>query len=312
MKPPTTIHFFDREILQVAQEWNDLTLDQLLALYALISDAFFRGASVAISAENRTIMLIRLLSISKSDIEAWEQARIVEFGQEDGSLVFLSELDELLHVVTDPLFLFSPNTEFTIEPRLTLTRCPYPELSGSDRPTLYAPADGFQNMTIYELGTVFTLYDTFIKDQTSQNILELLATIFRPGKPATDANIISGFEGDIRLPLRRHESTIPQRIEIIAELPHLVRGLLMFWVAGCRAAIIEQFPNLFKPATQPEESVATSAGNDYGWAGLLMSLADGLVHLDAIADQPWQNAFIYLSKIEDERKLAEFRARQRK
>ena len=175
---------------------------------------------------------------------------------------------------------------------------------------LYGPANGLENLTIYELGMTFMALERFLETKDDDYALELLAILYRPKKPHTRENALSAYQGDRRLPLLHHEATIPARKKLMAKLPDLVRAFLIFWFACCRQQIIRQFPNIFH---QPEPNAAGErVGNDYAWGGILLNLADGIIHLDAVASQPWSNALTYLSMLEDRRKEMEMELAKQK
>lgn len=183
-----------------------------------------------------------------------------------------------------------------------LTRNPYPTLEYKHRGQslkLYGPADGLSNLSLYELGTVLTLFDEYIASKDESIISTLLATLYRPPKPPTPENKASNYQGDRRQPYRQYETTVDQRAKYMSRLPAAVRSLLLFFIASCRQAIMEDYSDLFTGEGQQKDA--------FGWSGLLLALADGLTNLNHIADQGWQNAFIYLRFQERNRRDQEAR-----
>jgi hypothetical protein len=192
--------------------------------------------------------------------------------------------------------------------KLGLTKCPYRIIRQKEVGLeWHGPDDGLENLNIYELGQVFTLIENYLETRDTAQVDTLIATMWRPAKPGTQSNIDSDYEGDIRLPYNRHERTVERRAAYMRQLPELAKQLILFWVASCRQEIIAAYPNLFqKPEGEPE---GERVGNDYGWGGIIMSLADNVTQIDQIAEKPWPNVFIYLSFLDDRRKTEEMRAR---
>lgn len=297
----------------IPQSWNDLSLEQALKVYSIIQDGRLLAGAGRTNIGNKQLFLLLKALLGDRQVNDWHRDCITAYGKEDGPAVFVEEAMAVISQY-EPLFKRIPtddidDDEFILDFTLSLTRCPYPVLSG-DGIKLHAPADEFENVTIYELSYIFTLYESYVGGNAAACI-ELLATMYRPAKADTKANRLSDYQGDIRLPLRAHESTVAARKKFIESLPHQVVGLLLLWIASCRHDIVSQYPNLFKPKDELQTAnseVVSKAGNDYSWAGILMSLSDGLANLNAVADQRWSNAFIYMSMLEDQRKLAEFKA----
>jgi hypothetical protein len=102
---------------------------------------------------------------------------------------------------------------------------------------------------------------------------------------------------------------VAQRAPYIKMLPELTKQLLLFWFASCRQKIIGDYPNLFTPPE--DEPQGERVGNDYGWGGIIMALADNVTQIDQIAEKPFHNVFTYLSFLDDRRKTEEMRARLR-
>lgn len=302
--------------------WNELSTEQALTVYLLLTGT--RESAVLPAAEVEPLQRIEiakyLLGLDPDTLQAWEHDAIAngEGTTEENRLVFAEELDQVCRQAT--AFLFHAPAEGEEDrrpaPALTLTRNPYPTISYRDahnrQRQWYGPANGLENLTIYELSAAFTYFESYLKDQDPDQALRLLALLWRPGKPATKKLRAQAYGGDRRLPYLDYEATVELRVPHVRRIPPLVRNLLLFWFASCRQTIIGAYPNIFD-ADQPDSPHLERVGNDYGWGGLLLSLAGGIVHLRQIADQAWQNAFTYLSFLEDQRKLAERQAaRQRK
>lgn len=276
------------------QSWNELSLRDLLSSYHIImqeTGSLF-SATELIPAK-RISLLQRLVGIDDEVFTQWRQDCIEEHGEQDGHFVFLDEVSQCL-AVADALF---DEEDGAYQIRLGLTRCPWPRLR-LGKQTLYAPADGLANITIYEMSMIFSVFERYLESRADDDLHELLAIIYRPGKPKTKKNKLSNYQGDRRLPLLHFEATIPDRAEHMARLDSLVKQVMLFWVASCRQAIIEQFPVLFSSPTAERP-------DPFGWGGVLMVLAGGLENLDSVSQQSYSNALVYLSYLEDQRRRQE-------
>lgn len=239
----------------------------------------------------------------------------------DAETVYYSTLADL-QVVSD--FAFQQVETAEDEPAqyavsLTLTKCPLPELQHNSRkrgkrtgkrknkfrPKCYlAPADGLSNISIYELGVTFTLFERFMTDRNEDDLHELISILYRPHKLRTKQGEMSDYGGDRRIPHLGTETTAALRQRKVETLPLQVKQIILFWFAGCRQAIVEGYPNVFN--AQPD--TRKKSGNQYGWGGVLLSIAGELPQLQAVAEQKATDALTYLSYLEDQRKLQELRA----
>ena len=305
----------DQRKIQLPQSWNDLPLKGLLHCYAIImldADGFLQPEELLPFQKLRLVK--HLLKLSDAYVEQWEQDRHEEYGDHDGQIVFLAELQELLATV-DFLFESVETTglaELQGAPKqmsiaLSLTRCPYSYIeeqrrrSGrAKRKRLYAPKDKLANISLYELGFTFQLFEQFLTTQDEALAERLIAALYRPQKPMTRENKRTDYYGDIRQPLYRLEHLLDKRIKLVKELPTIVKQVLLFWFASCRRAIIDAYPNVFQPKT--EMAIAGErVGNDYSYGGMLLALAGGIHNLDQVSVRPFQDGLVYLSYLEDGR-----------
>jgi len=290
---------------QIPQSWNELTLKQQLTIYhILLSNMHGLLPDVAENIATKRIAIAQFL-LGLTNTRKWRLDLQSEYGAEDGDTLFIGELDAVARACTDWLFERIEEKEgypeqYRIE--FGLTKTPWPQIEYKNRKSgkkkiWCGPADALANVTIYELGMAFYQFEEYLRTKQIEHLNRLLAILWRPSKPSTPENRRSGYEGDHRLPLLKHEAMIPKRMKKIAGLPKEVKQLLLFWFASCRMKIIEAYPNIFKAPPAAGERV----GNDYSWGGVLLSLAGGLVHLDAVAQHTYSNAFTYLSYLEDQR-----------
>ena len=98
-----------------------------------------------------------------------------------------------------------------------------------------------------------------------------------------------------------------KRTERIKTLPVDTKKLILFWFASCRQQIIASYQNIFRHSSKMEIK-GEKVGNDYGWSGMLLSLANGIVHLEQVSKQPFHDGLIYLSYLEDQRLMQEIKS----
>lgn len=307
---PYTVRIGDKT-WQVPQSWNDLPLQHQLEVYNILTAGAGRILHAAeVLPTKRIAIVARLLGLTDEFFTQWLTDCRAAHGKEDGDLVYFNELNELLKV-TDFLFDIEEDEEGnkTYQVKLSLTDCPWPKIIRKEmkrKKIYYAPANSLSNFTLHELAIAFTTFERYLETNNMADADQLLATIYRPGKARTAANRQSGYEGDRRLPLFRHESRIPIRQKLFHRLAEPVKKLLLFWFACCRHQIISSYPNIFKRESAMQIE-GERVGNDYGWGGLLLSLSGGIVNLDQVSQQPYENGLVYLSYLEDQRKEAEMR-----
>lgn len=291
----------------IYESWNDLPRSLCFQLYALLLTPTAQGI-----IRSRDIDLLRieatkiLLGIDDTFLERWKAERVGELG-EDGETVFLQELKTLADKATNFLLLYRAEDETgmltnpTIAP---ITKNHFPKLvyqrKGKNM-RLYGPADGLlPSLSAGEMSDVFSLYEEYILEKKPETAIRLIATLWRPGKPKTKENIAKAFQGDRRQPYVGYEASVDHRIAIIQQLPPLVLSLMLHWFDSCYDEIAATYNNLFKSP----DSKASDAPN-HGWAGILLSLSDGLKYLETVAYQPATNVLGYLSVLDDQRTAEE-------
>lgn len=289
-----TITINGRDI-PVPESWNELSLHQILLVYGILSsDSPGLLEPFEILPAKRLMITKALLKLDDAFLRRWEAdciqaAETPEEGRED----FTDELYALSTAVTAGFLDSVKDEEDESERyalRLALTRCPYPKLERKKK-HYFPAADSLANISIYELGITFTLFESYLETNEEAYVDELIATLYRPSKPKTAKNKRSNYRGDRRLPLLGHESTIGPRQRHMAKLPPAVKQIILFWFASCRQVIIENYAGLFT------SSSARPIGRTYGWGEVIMGLAGDLTQLDNVARQSYTNAFDFLAPI---------------
>lgn len=277
----------------IPQTWDDLTLHQLMTCYQIVMD---QRINHIFEAEEQ--IQLRRIEITKAILNLDDQ--FMKSWEKDAGSDFFQELHQVADTVS--AFAFEPVDDDKYQLSLNRYKCPYPELEYGEL-FFYSPADSLNNITLYELGMSFRSFEAFAQNGKEEDLHRLLAILYRPGKPDTPANVQSDYEGDRRLPLYKHETTIDRRMKTMAMMPVLVSQVIVFWFASCRQKIISSFPNIFEA---PE---GEKGGNDYSWAGVILNLADGIVNEEKVSNTNYGTALVYLSMLEDRRKKQELEAR---
>ena len=266
--------------------WNELTFDELNHVISLLQSPkpHFLAADEHIGLLKLNLF-VALTNSAKFPIHSifseWEAVR--DSQDEDGRLQFLTELQAVLNESLS--FLFTTIRRFQKDIEVIapdLTRCPMPKLAiptNRGVKNLIAPSVGknsksenligsdiFANMTIYELGMSFSLYEKWVDDNEDATLNELLAVIFREKKPATKENMSKNYGGDVRLPLRNYEATISRRKDLIARnVPRHIKNVLVFWFGCCRHHFAAAYPSVF--------SGGDGEANQYGYASIILELS---------------------------------------
>jgi hypothetical protein len=214
--------------------------------------------------------------------------------------------EHLLSLLSLLDFLFLENTTGegpAIELNPTLTACPFPVLENmpsqiGTKMDLYAPANGLENITAYELALLFNGFEEYATTKQTTTIDKLIATMYRPSKPGTEENLLENWYGDRRQPL--NEASIPARQEQIAKLPTMLKNVILFWLLSCRLHIIGQFPAVFQ-----ERGSGQQSGADYGWWEVFRSAAGNITAVENVARLNWRDVLSELDFLETQRLRAE-------
>lgn len=266
--------------------WNDCTPAQATALLALLQ---LPGLGLM---EKRLSCFALLSGLAAADIQAWQDS------YEDPD-EFYAELDAIMEE-TNFYLEPSPENPQAMQLSATLTRCPYPELTLPDGAILYAPADGCNNLSAYELALLFDTYEDYARTPTSELADKLIAILYRKSKPETPENLEENWHGDRRQAYNEH--TVAMRQAQIAMLSVAVKNAILFWFLSCRMEIVKSYPAIFKPADQRQRQ-----GADFGWWGIFRQVAGNLADTERIAHLPWQEVLAELAFLEDERMREEMR-----
>lgn len=309
-----------REVI-APESWNALDLRTLLMFYKTlftnVGDEYTLSAFTAVKLISMTRYLLRM---TDADMAKWE-SDCMKQDEENGATIFAEEMRFVMHAALEGLFKIEEDedggaTRYSC--RLNLTKNPYPMLSHTPAPkgkskkarkttVFHCAADGLANISIYEMGALFTLFENYLNTQDMRWVDQLIATLYRPSKPVTKYNLETAYEGDRRQPYRKYEAKVAERAELVAGMPEDVKRVVLFWFASCRQAIAEAYPKVFKRSGDGGKQ-----GANYGWGGLLLNIAGGPVGLEAVADQHHGNALTWLSMEEEKREEYERQAEDAK
>lgn len=296
--------------VQVPGSWNDLSYRDLLLLYSTMFSAP-GDALTATSFTNLKLigMAAHLLKVDLDFLKKWE-ADCVRYDRANGQAVFYDELRQVVDATMEGLMGKQTdddgNTTYSV--KLNLSKNPYPSLAmqeGKKTKWLYGPSDGLGNLTVYELGMVFSYFEAYASTKKEEYAEKMLAVLYRPSRPETREDRERAWSGDRRQPLRGYEARIDERAAKMKTLPMLTKQVLVFWFASCRQQIMDRYPKVFRGGDG-------KAKNNYGWGGILMAVAENgaLGNLAEVSDNHYSNALTLLSIKADEAEAAEQRMRE--
>lgn len=264
------------------KKWNDFTTPELLRIHYVVE-----------STGNPVSAMITLLNtfgfVPSPGLEAFRLKCIAEEGEENGEGLFAEYLIGLFQQHLSDLFTITETEdghEYAL--RYNLTKCPYDRIGGKGAkfPWLYAPDDGLDNITLYELAYTFTLYENYLKTGNEEYAYQLLGTLYRTSRPYTKDEDETAWKGDRRQHLRNAEKKIDERAKLFKTISKNAIRLIMFWFASCRESIVSQYPEVFQ---------RSEGGSDSNWGEVLLAIANGPANLDIVADQPYNNALTWLT-----------------
>jgi hypothetical protein len=268
---------FQDKYIETVESWNELTPLQAMECYLILF------SDVVSDVEQKLILLMQCVTgITDSDLEALKMICNAEF--RDGQLIFNAIVSDLL-CVTDFLFI-ELDGKRVVQP--ALTRCPYPQIGD-----YHACADEIENLTFLEFTRVLELHNQHTQSQDDACVHELSATVYRPAKPETVENQRSAYNGDIREPYFQREHQVKERIPFWVSVAPEIKHLLMFWLGSCLFEATERHEGLFKRTS--------GKLNKWGWGGVMLTLADGVIHVDAVANQHFETVLVHLSMLEEHR-----------
>jgi hypothetical protein len=263
---------------KVAENWDELTTPQYLKVCEVFMINW--GGVGIFPENVVSVMRQQLLYIiTDTDNVFWENIRKAYLKEYGGDDTFMALLRDMLQL-TDFMFKKRANTEgvVTYEAHVTRTVNPYPSiyfdaqkmireytiagnkakttqlkreyektvrelktLFGKTKEVVYfAPADGLDNISFYEMCALFQVYEKYVTNGAKDiHLCELIATMYRPKKGWTEHNQVTDYEGDKRIAYEGSEGTVDSRTQKCKLIHKAVKWGLLFWFVGCRTAIFE-------------------------------------------------------------------------
>lgn len=279
------------------QSWDDLTPEQIITFWKILNDTIYDSTP---ANEVLDIIKLRLFfqitGLNSQFIDMWKIDSAKEFPDDP-----LFEIREVLSLF-DWLFEIQEDGKSLAA---TLLRNPFQLIIGIDgegqKIKLIGPAHSMSNLTFGELIQVFTCVEQIASGDESKKT-ELVATLYRPIKPDADENDL-----DQRQPYIRYEHLVPKRIQWVGYIDDIVKDIVSFWAACVHRSYTDKYENLFEKAKEIAEE--EKVGNDYSWGGLILSLSGDITKIVEVQSQQADDAFVYMSFLEDarQREIAEAR-----
>lgn len=161
----------------------------------------------------------------------------------------------------------------------------------------YLPAENLGNLTAGEFHFAEIAFTKAI-DGDNLALARLCAILCRPKGRDNRHNPNSAvYCGDVREPFNRH--IIEHRAKHFLSMPGKYKYPVLLWFAGCRAAIIENYPEIF--------SGSGDGGSSDGWLDIFRALSKNPLSFDEVANKPLSYLLWELAKMDQDRRREELR-----
>lgn len=159
----------------------------------------------------------------------------------------------------------------------------------------YGPQEKLANLTGAEFHFAEMAFTKAIQGD-KHAVAELCAILYRPkGKGNKHNPNHFLYTGDVREPFNRF--SLDKRAKHFLGLGDKVLYPALLWFAGCRAAIIENYPEIF--------SKGSAEGNGNGWMDIFRALAKEPLHFEEIANKHLSFLLWELTKLDQDARRAE-------
>lgn len=285
----------------IPSSWLEVPQNKRAGLYMIMNDNINYSFDARIDIP---LVLVRafiyLSGMTMEQLEAWRN-------EVDDDIIFQNYLDQVVGLL-DWLFETVHNEDDNSTAQtfaMKMYSCPVDELKVYDETGaalyLYPPNDDMNNITLGELLKVFSCVEALHGDgdrisADPSQYDELIASIYRPLNPSALPS-----DRDKRIPLVGLDHLVEGRKQYLFQIHETVKEMIMYWAQCIRQRYVTNYANLFQAAKEEGEKV----GNDYGWAGLIMALSKDITQIRDVQNQSAEDAFVYLSYLEDERKKSE-------
>ena len=145
----------------------------------------------------------------------------------------------------------------------------------------YGPADQLGNLVFIEFIEAEKAFLEYQKTGYESHLNTLVSVLYRKSK--TGKITALNADGDLREKFNQH--LVEARAAKVASWPLGQRLAIMLFFASCREMIIKQYPAVF-PEPEENEVKASGSGPNYGWLGVLKTLAGHLSQYESTAFTP--------------------------
>lgn len=297
----------------IPKHWNDLPTPMLLGVYsALLAAGYEPLKPEEVVPYQRLVVLCELIRATPADLLNLLGLHLgPDALQGEQREEVMADLNTLLDQIT---FCFEDITPEDDEDaakqyrlRLDLTRCPYPKITQTKGVHYFGPRNGLENVSIYELASIFTALSAYDKSKDRADLRTLMATVYRPRKLRSVSSLSNGTGGDVRQALYMHDGLVEKRAKEWRKVHELVQSLLHFWLQCCRYQIVTH-PDL---AVLFERSEGGGQEDPDGWAGTLLHLAgNSIVNIDKTSTTAWPVALRQLAREKRQGEEQEARIRE--
>jgi hypothetical protein len=212
------------KVYQFPENWNELSKKQLIGISSILMKEELQHSD--------RLKLFRIC-IGMSKRKFFGYAYMPKWLH--GSL-WMKKAEVLLFIERHLYWLDFLTTTNTLTNKLVPKIC-----YGWKRKKLYGPAANFENLKMDEFCYSEHHYLQYIKTKSKEDLLNFVASIYRPGKANYDRTLNK--DGDIRQPF--NENLISFYSKRIRKVDHRTLIAILHIYEGCRFAMIETFPKVF-------------------------------------------------------------------
>lgn len=198
-----------RKYYSMPTAWNELSGDQLVKCLQVISSDW--------STDKKELALLRILT----GISRWR--------------FLFADVDELAEFFYLLEFLFQDN-------KLTKNLLPAYD-------SLYGPGDNFCNLVVSEFIFAEDFYQKYKEQNNPVDLDNLIAVLYRPGKPFLLYNYTTNPDGDYRKKFNDH--LVEYYASKIRKWPIEVKNAILHYYEGCHRQLTEAYGDVFGGSGEP-------------------------------------------------------------
>jgi hypothetical protein len=290
-----TISIEGKELLEVKkiEDWQELTWQQIAHVLSVFNMPMPAQWSKETRERYRNLQILKAINqLSDEDLEHWrdtylEKVQIQSFadshiitydtqGREffPKKLAYYEWLEDLKNVADRSIeFAITKNTEGEPYINAKLYKNPLPILNFTDKKgvkvKLYAGysdfEDPFRDATLDELGRIYTLIEKYQQTQDETFLNEMIAVIYRLGKPRVDRQ--NEDNDDPRQPLEKSQKLLRVRVAIVRDnFQREVKEMIKLHVVSAMERMKELYPSIF--------TAKSNSGKASDFLDFILELAD--------------------------------------